>query len=140
VRQFFLPCFLMDCVVVSNVQRRSEATPVFCNREALCRGRGQLSHERARDWIANGDKAALSVLEATPTSEGFFRRSDRRGFRRGDKHGGLVFAELNLRRCIEPKRFYDVAAGYNRFDLFDFRVHRERLRPVRFGDVAKEAA
>jgi hypothetical protein len=30
----------MDCVVVSNVQRRSEATPVFCNREALCRVAG----------------------------------------------------------------------------------------------------
>ena len=45
---------------------------------------------------------------------------------------------IEFRQCMEPKRFHDVAAGYNRFDLFDFQVRRERLRPVHFDDIDEE--
>jgi nitrilase len=101
---------------------------------------GSLLDQAAREWIANGDKAAASVLDAAPMSESFF--VDPTGVVVGDAttSEGLAFAEFDLRRCIEPKRFHDVAAGYNRFDLFDFRVRRERLRPAHFDDVAEETA
>ena len=101
---------------------------------------GSCLDQSARDWIANGDKAALSVLEAAPTSESFFVDPTGVVFGEATTAEGLVFAELDLQRCIEPKRFHDVAAGYNRFDLFDFRVRRERLRPAHFDDVAEETA
>jgi len=101
---------------------------------------GSCLDQSTRDWIANGDKAALSVLEAAPTSESFFVDPTGVVFGEATTAEGLVFAELDLQRCIEPKRFHDVAAGYNRFDLFDFRVRRERLRPAHFDDVAEETA
>jgi nitrilase len=101
---------------------------------------GSCLDQAAREWIANGDKAASQVLEAAPTSESFF--VDPTGVVIGEAttDEGLVYAELDLGRCIEPKRFHDVAAGYNRFDLFDFHVRRERLRPAHFDDVAEETA
>jgi aliphatic nitrilase len=95
---------------------------------------------RAREWIANGDKAALSVLEATPTSESFFVDPTGTVFGDATIAEGLIVAEIDLHRCVEPKRFHDVAAGYNRFDLFDLRVRRERLRPAHFDDVTEESA
>jgi nitrilase len=101
---------------------------------------GSCLDQAAREWIANGDKAASSVLEATPTSESFFVDPTGVVFGEATTAEGLVFAELDLKRCVEPKRFHDVAAGYNRFDLFDFRVRRERLRPAHFDDVAEASA
>jgi nitrilase len=101
---------------------------------------GSLLDQAAREWVANGDNAASSVLEAAPMSESFF--VDPTGVVVGEARTseGIAFAELDLRRCVEPKRFHDVAAGYNRFDLFDFHVRRERLRPAQFDDVTEESA
>ena len=99
---------------------------------------GSCLDQTARDWVANGDKAAAAVLDAAPTSESFFVDPTGEVFGDATTDEGLVFATVNLRHCIEPKRFHDVAAGYNRFDLFDFRVRRERLRPAHFDDVAEE--
>jgi aliphatic nitrilase len=92
----------------------------------------------AREWIANGDKAAASVLETAPVSESFFVDPTGTVFGDATAAEGLIFAEIDLHSCIEPKRFHDVAAGYNRFDLFDFYVRRERLRPVHFDDDVEE--
>ncbi len=47
---------------------------------------------------------------------------------------GLVCAEIDLDACLEPKQFHDVSGGYNRFDVFQLTVHRERHQPVRFVD------
>jgi len=99
---------------------------------------GSCLDQTARDWVTNGDKAAAAVLDAAPTSESFFVDPTGEVFGDATTDEGLVFATVNLRHCIEPKRFHDVAAGYNRFDLFDFRVRRERLRPAHFDDVAEE--
>jgi len=101
---------------------------------------GSCLDQTARDWVANGDRAAASVLDAAPTSESFFVDPTGMVFGDATTNEGLVFATINLRHCIEPKRFHDVAAGYNRFDLFDFRVRRERLRPAHFDDVAEETS
>jgi nitrilase len=94
----------------------------------------------ARERIANGDEAVAGVLAAAPTSESFFVDPTGTVFGDATTTEGLIVAEIDLQRCIEPKRFHDVAAGYNRFDLFDLRVRRERLRPVHFDDVAEETA
>ena len=51
---------------------------------------------------------------------------------------GLAFATIDLSQCPEPKRFHDVAAGYNRFDVFDFQILRERPRPAHFDDIDEE--
>ncbi len=47
---------------------------------------------------------------------------------------GIVYADLDLADCVEPKQFHDVSGGYNRFDIFQLTVNRQSQRPVRFSE------
>jgi predicted amidohydrolase len=49
---------------------------------------------------------------------------------------GIVVAEIDPERCIEPKQFQDITGAYNRFDIFDLRVNRRALAPAQFADAA----
>lgn len=40
---------------------------------------------------------------------------------------GIVYAELDLEECVEPKQFHDTVGYYQRFDVFDLKVDRRRL-------------
>lgn len=44
---------------------------------------------------------------------------------------GIVYGEIDLEKSIEPKQFHDIIGHYNRFDIFELRVHQRRLDPVR---------
>lgn len=92
----------------------------------------------AREALADGDRAAAEVLEATPAAASFF--VDPTGAPIGEERTeeGLAYAELDLSRCVEPKRFHDVVAGYNRFDVFDLGVQRTRQAPVRFTNAVQQ--
>jgi aliphatic nitrilase len=48
---------------------------------------------------------------------------------------GIVYAEIDLSRCIQPRQMHDITGHYNRFDIFDLRVNRRALTPVRFLDA-----
>ena len=37
---------------------------------------------------------------------------------------GIVYAEIDLAECIQPKQMHDIIGGYNRFDIFDLRIDR----------------
>lgn len=99
---------------------------------------GSCLDRSALELTANGDALAARVLETTPVSESFFVDPTGAIFSETTTSEGLIFAEIDLSRCVEPKRFHDVSAGYNRFDLFNFHVRRERLLPAHFDDVALE--
>jgi nitrilase len=43
---------------------------------------------------------------------------------------GLLYHEIDLSDCVEPKQFHDVVGYYNRFDVFDLAVNRKRLTPI----------
>ncbi len=43
---------------------------------------------------------------------------------------GIVYADIDLNRCIQPKQMHDIVGHYNRFDVFDLRVNRRPLAPV----------
>ena len=45
---------------------------------------------------------------------------------------GILYADIDLSRCVEPKQFHDVVGGYNRFDIFTLTVDRTRQRPISF--------
>ncbi len=47
---------------------------------------------------------------------------------------GILYVDINLEACIEPKQFHDVVGGYNRFDIFHLTVTRARNRPICFTD------
>lgn len=51
---------------------------------------------------------------------------------------GIAYAEIDLRRCIQPKQMHDIVGGYNRFDIFDLHVDARPLPPVRIhADVSE---
>jgi nitrilase len=43
---------------------------------------------------------------------------------------GIIYADIDLNRCIQPKQMHDIVGHYNRFDIFDFRVNRRPLAPI----------
>src|SRR6185312_12089457 len=47
---------------------------------------------------------------------------------------GLLYQEIDVSQCVEPKQFHDVVGYYNRFDVFDLKVNRKRLTPIAFVD------
>lgn len=44
----------------------------------------------------------------------------------GNQQDEIVIADIDLERQIEEKPIHDVTGGYNRFDVFELRVHRFR--------------
>ncbi len=47
---------------------------------------------------------------------------------------GLLYQDIDISYCVEPKQFHDVVGYYNRFDVFDLRVNRKRIVPITFSD------
>jgi nitrilase len=47
---------------------------------------------------------------------------------------GIVYADIDLARCIQPRQMHDITGGYNRFDIFDLRVNRRGLDAANFID------
>jgi aliphatic nitrilase len=45
---------------------------------------------------------------------------------------GIIYAEIDLNRCIKPKQMHDILGHYNRFDIFDLRVNTMQQQPVKF--------
>lgn len=48
---------------------------------------------------------------------------------------GIVYADIDLSRCIQPRQMHDITGHYNRFDVFDLRVNRRPLQAARFDDT-----
>jgi len=51
---------------------------------------------------------------------------------------GIVYADLDLARCIQPRQMHDITGYYNRFDVFDLRVDRRGLQSSSFVDTPGE--
>ena len=45
---------------------------------------------------------------------------------------GILYAEVDVAACVEPKQFHDVVGYYNRFDVFKLTVNRSANRPITF--------
>lgn len=43
---------------------------------------------------------------------------------------GIVYAEIDLGRCIQPKQMHDIVGHYNRFDVFQLHVNQTPLPPL----------
>ena len=52
---------------------------------------------------------------------------------------GIVYADIDLNKCIQPKQMHDIVGSYNRFDVFDLRVNRRRQSAVHFDEPAPSA-
>jgi nitrilase len=47
---------------------------------------------------------------------------------------GIVYADVDLGRCIQPRQMHDIVGHYNRFDIFQLSVNRRPLSPVHWPD------
>lgn len=47
---------------------------------------------------------------------------------------GILYADLDLEKCVEGKQYHDVVGGYQRLDIFDLKVDRSRRDPATFSD------
>lgn len=43
---------------------------------------------------------------------------------------GIVYGEIDLSRCIQPKQMHDIIGHYNRFDVFNLQVNQQTQTPV----------
>lgn len=47
---------------------------------------------------------------------------------------GITYADIDLRKCIQPKQMHDITGHYNRFDIFQLTVDRTPRTRVNFDD------
>lgn len=47
---------------------------------------------------------------------------------------GMVYADIDLEKCIQPKQMHDILGHYNRFDIFDLRVNVAPTKKITFID------
>jgi nitrilase len=54
---------------------------------------------------------------------------------------GILYADIDLAACVEPKQVHDIVGYYNRFDVFKLTVDRSAHRPISFeaADVERMA-
>jgi aliphatic nitrilase len=53
---------------------------------------------------------------------------------------GILYADIDLAQCVEPKQFHDVVGSYNRFDIFTLSVDRSPRPPASFIDGRQDSA
>lgn len=93
-----------------------------------------------RDALARDDRQALVTLEQTPRAVSMVLDptgeiisevlSDREG---------IVYADIDIAQCVEPKQFHDVVGYYNRFDVFKLSIDQSPRDPAVFVGGAGDA-
>lgn len=81
------------------------------------------------------DHASRETLEASPRAVSMIIGPS--GEVIGDtlcESEGLLYQDIDVAQCVEPKQFHDIVGYYNRFDVFDMKVTRKRLQPISFSD------
>lgn len=89
--------------------------------------------EAMRDAVAEGDPEVARILESSP--RGVSMVLDPTGEVVAgplSDHEDLLYADVDLARCVEPKQYHDVVGSYNRFDIFKLTVNRAAQRPIAF--------
>lgn len=81
---------------------------------------------RVRQMIEEASKSVSMILGPDGTAISEVLRDEE----------GIVYADIDLARCVVAKQFQDVVGYYNRFDIFNLQVDRRGLSPADFSDDA----
>lgn len=83
--------------------------------------------------LAALSKEAGRILDDTPRGVSMVigPTGDPVGETWSDKEG-ILYTDIDLVSCVEPKQFHDVVGYYNRFDIFKLTVDRSTNRPISF--------
>jgi len=90
-----------------------------------------------REALGNANKASLDIIDGSP--RGVSMILDPATNIVGEvlsEHEGILYADIDTAKSIEPKQFHDVVGYYNRFDIFDVTVNRTPLEPAHFVEQA----
>ena len=93
--------------------------------------------DAAADLICRGETKARELIDASPRSVSLI--IDPSGSVISEvlqNEEGIVYAEIDVKKCIVPKQFHDLSGSYNRFDVFKLQVNRSALAPVTFNSAA----
>ncbi len=88
-----------------------------------------------RSALANLSRDAIETLDSTP--RGISLIIDPTGEVISDAlddSEGIVYADIDVAHCVEPKQFHDVVGYYNRFDVFHLSIDRSAREPAIFID------
>jgi len=91
---------------------------------------------KMHEALADGDPEVARILEASP--RGVSMVIGPTGEVIGDTLSdseGILYTEIDLADCVEPKQIHDVVGYYNRFDIFKLTVNRAANRPISFEPV-----
>ena len=86
-----------------------------------------------REELAGMDRMAIETFEAAPRAVSMIL--DPSGVVISDiasTNEAIVYADIDVSACVEPKQFHDVVGYYNRFDVFQLRVDRSPRDPASF--------
>ena len=97
--------------------------------------------KNTRDAIAQDDAKVAAILDNTPRSVSLVLGPDGRQISETKRdEEGILYADIDVAQCVEPKQFHDVAGYYNRFDIFSFSVDRTHRDPATFLDMPEPKA
>ena len=90
-----------------------------------------------RDAVANGDSRVAAILDNTPRSVSIVLGPDGMPVSKTLRdEEGILYADIDVGLCVEPKQFHDIAGYYNRFDVFKLTVDRTPRSPAYFDGPA----
>lgn len=92
---------------------------------------------RSRDMLAQNDREIARILDNSP--RGISMVIGPGGEPISDvlcEEEGILYADVNLANCVEPKELHDLVGYYNRFDIFKLTVNRSANRPISFEEPA----
>ncbi|WP_020206386.1 MULTISPECIES: carbon-nitrogen hydrolase family protein [Cupriavidus] len=93
------------------------------------------------DMIARGNPAVHRVIDEASRSVSMILGPDGAPISEVLRdEEGIAYADIDIARCVVPKQFQDVVGYYNRFDVFDLRVHRHAHAPASFGGDGADGA
>ena len=86
------------------------------------------THPKARDLLLRRNSAFSGVLGPDGRVVGEALIDDE----------GIVYADIDLARCIQPRQMHDITGHYNRFDIFGLTVNRRPLAAAQFIDTPED--
>jgi nitrilase len=83
--------------------------------------------KQMRETVISYNPSAVETLDSLTQGQSCFLNPT--GAQVGESiqgEEGIVYAELDLEDCVEPKQFHDTVGYYQRFDIFELKVDRRR--------------
>ncbi|OJJ76887.1 hypothetical protein ASPBRDRAFT_190233 [Aspergillus brasiliensis CBS 101740] len=111
----------------------------FLNQEAIdtvVSGSTSSSPDIIRGALENSPRGVTMFLDPTGTPLPSFTVDEETQVMQATEflqhEEGILYADMDLQRCIEGKQYHDVVGGYQRLDVFQLHVNRSRKSPVVF--------